>query len=241
VDDQNYTYIAGTANATAFQFRPQNHFDDAFAVFNTTNGNPFSTQSSSQSAVDPFFQGVVFGKTPVPLTSLQLQDDSQRSEVRQGILAFYRRYMAQAISLNMRVTLDSNSSVQPQTFEATAATALLDRRVVQNNTSKLVLQLMLTFMSICGVVAVSTMRMRGLLPACANPCTIWGQMSLWAGSHYCSDHEPDRNRPPEKDLVRDPMVSSSIAEPTQRRRFRLGWWHMHDGTRRYGIDVVDQT
>lgn len=241
VNDHNYTFIAETVNATALQFRPQNHFENTFAVFNATNGNPFGAGLSSQSTVDPFFQGVVFGKTPIPLASLQLRDAGQRSEVKMAILAFYRRYMAQAISLNMRVTLDNESSVQPQTFEAIAATALLNRRVVQNNTSKLVLQLMLTFMSICGFIAMSTIRMRRLLPACANPCTIWGQMSLWAGSRYCDDPEPDKSWPTEKDSDSDPTLCSSVTEPTQRRRFRLGWWYMHDGTMRYGIDVVNQT
>jgi len=239
VDKQNYTYTAGTANATALQFRPQSHFDDTFVVFNTTNGNPFSRLAGLRPAVDPFFQGVLFGKTPIPLASLQLQDDSQRGQIRHGILAFYRRYMAQAISLNMRVALDNSSSAQPQAFEANATTALLNRRIVQNNTSKLVLQLMLAFMFVCGVVAISTIKMRRLLPACSNPCTIWGQMSLWAGSRCCSEQGPVRYWPSQQHLGSQSVVSSNVNETTQTLRFRLGWWYMQDGTRRYGIDVVD--
>lgn len=182
-------YTNDSSLATNLSFRVQGHLDRTFVVFNNTNNNVFSELSDLGNTVDPFFQGVLFGRTPVPFTSLKQQDENQKSQIKQGILSFYRRYMAQAISLNMRVTTNSSqhntSALIPEgqtSFTANAPTAVITKRIMQHEPSKLVLQIMLAFMLICGIFTASTVQMHNVLPACANPCTIWGQMSLWVGS-----------------------------------------------------------
>ncbi|KAK5949851.1 hypothetical protein OHC33_009036 [Knufia fluminis] len=240
VNDDKLAYSDDPLKATSFQFRPENHFKDRFVVFNTTNDNPYSAIASSRPPVDSFFQGVLFGRAPVPLTSLQLKTDDQLAQVRQGILSFYRRYMAQVISLNMRVAVSDDAINSQPNVEGHAPTAVPRRRVFQNNTSKLVLQSMLAFMLVCGLFATCTVKMHKLLPASANPCTIWGQMSLWAGSSLC-DNEHTRGQWHSVDRAAILAEQSGHASSKHEgRRFKLGWWYSLSGDRRYGLDVVEE-
>lgn len=226
LEQATITFSRNIANATAFQFRPQAHMDQSFKMFSTTNNNPFSNFSAESSPVDPFFQGVLYGRSPLTLSLLSLKSGDQMKQLQQGILAFYRRYMAQAMSLNMRVNRQNLTEPGPddRTILASAPKAVAARRVVQNNTAKLVLQSMLTFMLIMGIIAVSTIRMRRLLPSSANPCTIWGQMSLLAGSSYCRGKHKEQER--------------TLRQEKSYGKIKLGWWELPDGQERYGIDTI---
>lgn len=220
-------FVPDHANATAFQFRPQAHFDQTFAVFSTTNENQSSSFSGPQAALDSFFQGVFYGRTPLSVASLNSTDPLQLAQVRQGIQSFYRRYMAQAISMNMRIEKENVSGLEPSTGDIVvdAPKAATIRRITQDNASKIVLQSMLSFMIIMGVFAVMNIQMDKLLPASANPCTIWGQMSLWAGSSLCRNggHE----------------AVEALNGPDRPERLELRWWELPDRKEWYGIDLVE--
>lgn len=243
VNDNITSYAKDPGMATAFSFRIQGHFDDTFVVFNNTNDNIFSGVSSSGDAVDSFFQGVLFGRSPVPFTSLKQETVNQGSQVKQSILSFYRRYMAQAISSNMRSTTEplqsaSSGSDFKAAYVANAPTALVTNRIVQNETSKLVLQGMLGFMLVCGIFTALTVQMHNLLPDSANPCTIWGQMSLWAGSSIYETPGGEVERRPSAKKGQYVVTEERITDDAGAVLFKLGWWSMRDGKKRYGIDVV---
>lgn len=241
-DDSAY-YTENAEMATAFPFRVQGHMDDTFAVFNKSHDNAFGELSNTGDTVDTFFQGVLFGRTPIPVSSLRLENENQTSQIQQGILAFYRRYMAQAISSNMRLPSDISQKDNSDTkhrpvYPASAPTGIVTNRIVQNKTSKLILQVMLGVMLVCGVFTALTVQMHNLLLATANPCTIWGQMSLWAGSdiHKTSDGEVTRTRDDGKGTV--VVVERSLGDDAGDVLFQLGWWTTRNGRQRYGIDVV---
>ncbi|KAK5083704.1 hypothetical protein LTR05_006208 [Lithohypha guttulata] len=222
------SYVKDMDFSTSFQFRIQEHFDTAFVLFNSTNENPFSADKFSP-VVDRFFQGSLFGRTPLPMETMKLGSEADRKDMKQAILSFYRRYMAQAMSLNFRTTLNL-SDIEPENSDSDILSIMVHsartvRRVVQHNSSKLVLQAMLGFMFICGMISLSTIRMQELLPDSANPCTIWGQLSLWAGSEWC--RQKDGNQ-----------LYDTIREQEQHVQLRLGWWSLPDGTQRYGVDIV---
>lgn len=228
VTNGTLSYVKDVTSSTSFHFRIQEHFDTAFAVFNGTNENPFGIEKSSP-IFDNFFQGTLFGKTSLPLSTMELDSEANRKDMKRALLLFYRRYMAQAISLNFRVAFNQSDTeageADVNVLSVTVHSAKTVRRVVQHKNSKLVLQVMLSSMFICGIISLSTIRMQKLLPASANPCTIWGQASIWAGSRFY-EHEG-------KDLLH-----TSARGQEQRGRFKLGSWHLPDGTQRYGVDIV---
>jgi hypothetical protein len=242
-------------NETAFQFRIQPHLDELTLFNNSLNPyGPSSNLSNDDSElVDNFFQGVFFGRESMPLETMTLANQTDLDNIRTGILAFYRRYMAQAMSANMRTNLTQLSAIEQQeysaelTFQGIISNYASQERLFQHNTPKLVLQCMIGVMMAGGLLALTTMRLHKLLPGNSNPCTIWGQTSLWAGSSWCtkSPHATNtavydsgsENRP------RVAVVDDSEARSADRAgRFRLGWWNVKAGDgrwrRRYGIDVL---
>ncbi|KAK5103101.1 hypothetical protein LTS08_003904 [Lithohypha guttulata] len=77
--DATLSYVKNADDSTSFQFRVQEHFDTAFVVFNGTNKNPFGGVESPP-VVDKFFQGSLFGRTPLPLETLKLASDVDREK-----------------------------------------------------------------------------------------------------------------------------------------------------------------
>lgn len=224
MDNDNRTgTTADISAATKFQFRVQGPLDNTFVLFNGTRDNPFAAYTAAQRGpMDNFFQAVFFGRASQPLSNLKLESVAAHNDVKTGILSLYRRYMAQAISLNMR---SPRTDAGSQQLVAHVPSATTQNRIVQDRTSKIVLQCMLAVMLVCGLFSVLTVRTRRLLPATANPCTIWGQMSIWAGSSILE-------KPTSGNEHRNKVHESSV---------RLGWWYIDNGrSRRYGIDSVSE-
>ena len=172
---------------TSFSFRPQLHFDRKLALFNQ---HEFDSSNSANSPVDPFFQAVLFGKHPISQTDF-LEDPTQ---TEQRINMAYARYMAQAISANMRVPLQVSSSSGTSSpkrateEEEDTLTAILrdptgTLRVRQNRTSKLALQILLATIVAFMTIALKVTRLKEVL--LYNPCCIAGTAALWAGSRFC--------------------------------------------------------
>ncbi|KIW80320.1 hypothetical protein Z517_06935 [Fonsecaea pedrosoi CBS 271.37] len=225
---------SGPSGETAFSYRLQTHIDTELSLFNQTE---YDSSNLDQSTVDRFFQGVLFGKYPIPQS--WLAESGRATEVRASIQAFYRRYMAQAISANMRIpTLASEARL----FNGSMTVKNGVLRVKQNNASKITLQALLGTMFLCGSLAMFLSTTREVVPY--NPCTIAGDMALWAGSRFCRDPAV-HNGPDCGDVPLLPKEAEFMDDKTLMRSgvlngwvFKLGWWETDDGIRRYGIDVV---
>lgn len=244
-------------NETAYQFRIQKHFDNSLSFFGNSN-NSFNAGSVSESTVDRFFQGVIFGRYSIPLERLQLRNQDDFDVLQQGILGLYRRYMAQAMSRKMTIGVKEATAQQTADHERDlrftgmfmSGDGSSRRRLVQHNKQKNILQCLISVMVVGGLVAVSTTKLMKLLPAHANPCTIWGQMGIWVGSEWCSLADNDQGQSsfvPVYDLRKGASVANSLVvedAKLKRQRFQLGWWtsKKHDARihRWYGIDMIKE-
>lgn len=243
-------------NQTTFQFRVQKHFDTALAFFNNSR-NPFALSGDNQTPIDRFFQGVLFGRNDLPLDALKISTATDRSRMFDNIQSFYRRYMAQAISSKMRVNVtmlshrELNQDIDRLTFEGQIVRGFNRSRLVQHETSKWILQGMIGFMILGGSIAVTTTTFSKLIPASADPCTVWGQMSLWAGSQYCDNLANATDYATELSIVDTENRKLAIAitqefvgtRKQSAPRFKLGWWPNKDvatghSRARYGIDEM---
>jgi hypothetical protein len=216
---------SGPNGETAFEYRIQVHMDNQFSLFTQSQ---YSANGSSLTAMDNFFRGVLFGKQPIPQTALV--GAANRETVMNGIQGFYRRYMAQAISENMRVKHADSS--QAQNFSGIAINHN-NLRLFQNKASKLTLQVMLVFMLICGLLAFVLTGTKYILPH--NPWTIAGKASLLAGSELCSESMRERTPPGALWMSDKELKENGV---WQGWLFSLGWWDWKRGERRrWGIDV----
>ncbi|KEF54387.1 uncharacterized protein A1O9_09553 [Exophiala aquamarina CBS 119918] len=227
--------LNGPNRSTAWQYRIQQHMDQSLSLFNQTK---YASSNLADSPIDPFFQAVLVGKKPIAESLLSSKENA--SAVYDGILAFYRRYMAQAISNNMRggtadgVPATGVAADKPQSFPGTVLNAIRKPRVVQQNQAKVALQVLFGLISVLLAIAYKLARLRRLVPY--NPCTIFGVASLLVGTNMCSEDERER-------------LQSAPSD----RKYRLDWWYdnsrqWHEGDldchdtkrrRRYRIDVVD--
>ncbi|OAP61936.1 hypothetical protein AYL99_04139 [Fonsecaea erecta] len=223
---------AGVHGETAFSYRIEQHMDQSLSLFNQTQ---YSSANLAESPVDGFFQAVLFGKTPLPESMLVGQEN--RATVFQGINAFYRRYMAQAISSNMRVPSPASAATnEAQTYAGFVSNASLSVRLVQHNGAKLALQALLGLMAILTALACMLTKLDKVVPY--NPCTIFGVAALLAGSRLCRDRRLE-----------------TLKQDEDTTCYRLGWWDdapdelteravfgVAQGStreRRYGIDFVE--
>lgn len=172
-------------SAQSFDFRIQNNLAKEMTVFNGGSGTPASNPSSTNT-FDIFFQAIINGTNKHDPTSL-VGEDNQDILV-DAVNQFYRTYMAQAISANMRAPLNSTSHTSQrltrrQSSTVTTTTTLTTPRLVQDKDSKIILQVLLGLITVLSAAAWLTTRMRRVLPC--NPCSIAGMMSLLAGSDLC--------------------------------------------------------
>ena len=136
--------------------------------------------------------------------------------------------MAQAISSNMRQNLGSADR-----FTLDAIIINLNKtRVVQDEISKIVLQVLLAIMFVCGAAAYLLSDTKGVLPH--SPTSIAGVASLLAGSELV-------------DRILVPKGSEWMGDNELKRKgvfqgdlFGLGWWEGAEegkGGRRFGIGI----
>jgi hypothetical protein len=196
--------------------------------------DPFATRGTGYAeSYDQFFDMIVHGPDAIPPDQLTGIDNQQR--LFKAMNHLYRQYMAQAINLNMR--RPCNGTVPTTASDGGCDVPLVDPlhvtfsqpRLVQNATSKLILQICLGTMAICGAMTYWLMETREILPQ--NPCSIAGKMCLLQGSEMCSrKFMPDGA---------EYMSDRDLKEIFGASRFRLGWWESKDGEgKRFGIDVL---
>ncbi|KIX08282.1 uncharacterized protein Z518_02938 [Rhinocladiella mackenziei CBS 650.93] len=174
---------ASNIGAKSFDFRIQNNLAQEMTLFNGGSGTPASDPSSTNT-FDIYFQAIINGTEKHDPTSLA--GENNQDVLVDAINKFYRIYMAQAISVNMRAPLDSSTPSRlsrRQDSTASTSTTITTPRLVQDNASKLTLQILLGIMTALSAAAWLTTKMRRVLPC--NPCSLAGAMSLLAGSDLC--------------------------------------------------------
>lgn len=192
-------YAANDAGRKFFDWRIQQNFQNELEPFRTT------------SSLDHFFQALIYGRDAVdPATLLGSNNEAQLFE---RIQALYARYMALVIngvmrepcnveehcgiiapvhspqvrSLSRSITKrqpNSSSTSRPDVQTNKRSTA----RLIQNNPTKLAMQILLGLIAFFSVLTVSLTHHlwwsgSGLVPQ--NICTIAGVMALLAGSDLC--------------------------------------------------------
>jgi len=188
-DEASAVYVnSGPNNETAFWWRLQAAIEDSLQLFNASAIDPYLLKydkSGTVQDVSNFFRGALFGHTPLPLSYLEAEDQAGKDKLFEHLQQFYRRYMAQYISANMRVPVDRDPELLPATTISNDGVPCLK----QNKTSKIILQSMLAFMFTCGTLAWAFNQYHDLVPW--NPCTIMGVMVLFAGSKFSRPSRPD--------------------------------------------------
>jgi hypothetical protein len=207
---------------TIFNFRIQGNLARSFRPFR-------DTPNDDTRDLDPFFQGVLHADPSTTIQASTLVGEDNQSELLTAVLNFYRLYMAQAISLNMRSPLSNSSLAARQTAAplATIPTTLTSIRLVQDKTTKLILQILLAVTSALTLAAWLLTRFRRVLPL--NPLSIANHMSLLAGSDLAHTDEADddqglceccgkpRSKPHSDDVSMIEDAASSRGRPTSSR------------------------
>lgn len=140
--------------------------------------------------INSFIQALSWGHDGVPLE--QLYDNGDISTLNAAANRLYGRYVAQAISANMRTPTPPikgnaiyNINQQPSNYTATLGHRT--KRLHQNRGPKFALQAMLAFLAVCAMGTYLVMDTRRVVPH--NPCSIAGTMSLLAESEMCTTRE----------------------------------------------------
>ena len=220
-DESTVRYLpAESSNQTAFWFRLQNHFANQLSMFNDKEYNP--NPGVIAGFMPNFYQAILFGRTPVRQSDLV--GPVNRERLFNATNAFYARYMAQAISRNMRV-------IKPSNIEELYNATYLDHstyRVHQSGTAKLILQIMLSIMFVLGVLTYWLSDLRTTLTH--NPCSIAGTMSLLAGSEMCRPGRVGIDGEAERRVAIGPEIQWMTEREVNRlglwegKKFKLGWW-----------------
>ena len=134
----------------------------------------------------------------------------------------YGRYVAQAVSANMRVSTPPNVAntiynINQQPSNYTATLSQSTKRLRQNRVPKIMPQAMLAFLAVCTAATYLVMDTRRVVPH--NPCTIAGMMSLMAESEMCKT----------RDVIPEGAEWHSGSDLRRAGVFRgllfhMGWW-----------------
>jgi len=227
-DETTARYLpAGRSGMEILEYRIEGHMEMQLSVFDQDQYTS-TTDQLTDNNVYPFYQAVLLGKDPVHPSLLTGPENHER--LINATQAFYRRYMAQAISANMRVRNDGGAP--SETFTGTYIDPT-NPRIFQSNASKLALQIVLGAMIVCAALAYSLTSMSKTLPH--NPCSIAGTASLLAGSEMCSKRLSI--------LLPDGVEWMTDKELDEHKvwngwLFSMGLWDWKFGEqRRFGIDV----
>lgn len=205
VDESTIEYLSSGPNGeTSFWWRTQPGVGESFRILNNSVIDPllltYDDLVPSSTSVSNFFRGAMYGMTPFSLQTLQEDDVKTRDRIFDHLHKFYRRYMAQYISANMRISTDSSTStsqkrdggiVDSPTLDGVYTPTTGQLRLMQARTPKVVLQAMLAFMIVCAGLALYLGRYHDLVPL--NPCTIAGLLILFVDSRICTPRDVYRD------------------------------------------------
>lgn len=227
VDESSATQLKSNTTTGSLRFQiPVNAWLEGLSdpMYNRSMPAP-SNGPSSNNDVDEFIDALIFGKDGVPIA--EIIGEIQTCHLGDVVTTAYQKYMAQAVSLNMR-------STEGLSKRATGITGTMSipgrRRLVQNAAPKIALQVMLGLMVVCLVVARPLVRVGKVLPH--NPCTIAGLAALLADSSLATD----KAIPAGSEWLDDKGMQK--ARLFGGWTFALKWWDDSEkqaGTRRYGV------
>ncbi|KIX95762.1 uncharacterized protein Z520_08470 [Fonsecaea multimorphosa CBS 102226] len=197
----------------------------------------FNNREAPTLLVDFFYSQVNYGPDGIPADELTGPNNTQR--FIDATQRMYRRYMAQLINATMRRSLNETEAASAPQYQG-SITGISRMRLKQNATSKLILQIFLGIMLVCGAFVYGRRNMRRVLPHC--PWSIAGTMSLLAGSEII-----DRKIIP---VGAEFMSDGELKRVFEGYVFSLGWWDDSDSTdrdgtsspagqkhKRFGIDI----
>ncbi|KAI9154700.1 MFS transporter cpaT [Paramyrothecium foliicola] len=163
--------------------------------------------------IHPFFQVATQGEYRRPFGELLgAQNTDTLADTVDGM---YSRYMAQAISLHMRDGFELDGP-GPASYEG-IATLPSSRRLKQNRETKIALQIMLSVMVACGLVARLLFPSRNLL--LYDPCSIFGRAALLVGSDMVEELARAASEHQQAGVA-----GPNAAEVYQGQTFTLKWW-----------------
>lgn len=223
------------------QNNTQQWFDVSLNTFvNSLQDLPVSIKG--RNFIDRFIQTLFWGHDGLPLD--QLYNNGNISALNAAANKLYGKYIAQAISANMRTSAPPKSAntIYNVNQNPTNYTAILrhpTQRLHQNRGPKIALQAMLAFLAACAMATYIVMDTKKVVPH--NPCSIAGTMSLLAESEMCRTRQviPEGSEwKSEKELDREGIFRGLV--------FRMGWWGGNEDTRgeeeekgrSFGIDVA---
>lgn len=219
-EESTVKYLANQTKALPYRIQV------AFDTEVTTSNGSSAFQSGSLTALDPFFQALLHDQEDVDASSLVGSSNTDR--LINATNHIYRKYMAQAFNNNMRQNLSS--------ADRTTINAMLINpnrsRLAQDETSKIILQVLLAIMFLCGAAAYLLTDTKGVLPH--SPTSIAGVASLLAGSPLVDGSLVPRGSDwmGDKKLKRDDVFKEVL--------FGLGWWEGGEEGKeeqRYGIGI----
>lgn len=207
----------GTANSYAREFQLTYNINSEFIAYNDSLG--------------AFYGTVVHGRNGTPVEELVGPENVDKLLGVTNHL--YGQYMAQAISTNMR----NASSVSVNDDHAINDSVIIQStyRITQNKTSKIVLQVLLSAISVSALLAwIFSGSTKDLLYH--NPCSIAGVASLLPGSELWAPGFLPPGAPclSDQELMKEKTFDGWL--------FSLGWWNdngerAQEQSRRFGIDV----
>ncbi|GFP58755.1 hypothetical protein TASIC1_0011012200 [Trichoderma asperellum] len=182
-------------------------------LINQTIPGP-NNSNSSNNYIDNFIEALVMTKNGRPAD--ELAGAANVENLRNATQRLYGRYMAQAISLNMR---DNSTAKNLPTYNG-LVTISGNQRLQQSSGSKIALQVVLAVMAACAIATRLLLPVRDVLPH--NPCSIAGTATLIAGGEMVS-------RIADKRMDMDDLLHNGL--------YSLKWWRDEKGAERYGIDL----
>jgi hypothetical protein len=195
----------GTDGIESFNYRVEPHF--AKNLSDIAQGN---------AALDHFFGHLASGSNGTALEDITGRENTQA--LIDAVNVLYKRYMVQVFNTLIFHRSLNSSEQRNQLLNGTAnATA---SRLTVDFTSKLVLQIMLATMVWLEALALSQIKLRGLLPR--NPWPIASIMAFLAGSNM--SHEDFMPEGAER------MNTRQLNEAFDKYTFGLGWRHNDDST-----------
>lgn len=142
----------------------------------------FVEELPSVNCLDTWFLTLQSSTREQPLSELLGQ--ANQAKLVNASSQLYARYAVQAINANMRISGDQGQQDLPL-YNGTLSIPVL--RLKQNQAPKIVLQVLLGVMAVCGAIACSMLNAKELLRQ--SPCSIAGKMELLARSELCNSRK----------------------------------------------------
>lgn len=226
-----------------------NKYDPWVSLKNTNDIQTEFGLLQNHTNFDPFILALITGKDQVPLG--QILGENNAGVLEHHFQALWQRYMAQSISQYLRVDHDFSATSSSHTqsrapvlgYPAEAEGIQTTRRLKQNASSKVALQVMMGIMSLSVILMRLLSKFRKVLPH--NPCSIAGTLSLVVDGNLKDLPlvTPERHRSGKKQYKRylKLHLSRNTSEDSEsEQKFIMGWWN-NNGTWKFGIRYAENT